>query len=160
VGWLSKTVAELIRDHKRDFCRTFRMGNTVHVAQWRVNSHGRFLEVSEYGAEGWQSFIIILEGRARSVWGSCGVQMRKVAHYFEEDVTGSKYIKKHEDFLLMPRTEEKRRRSFTEDLVGKVQTQETALVSGGMICISGTQRKVYWKILVGRKSSPTCNFWR
>lgn len=109
MGWLSKTVEELIRgDHKRDFCRTFRMGNTVHVAQWRVNSHGRFLEVSEYGAKGWQSFFIILEGRARSVWVSCGAQMRKVTHYFEEDVTGSKYIKKHEDFLLMPRMEEKR----------------------------------------------------
>ena len=38
------------------------MGNSMHVAHQRVNSHGRFLEVMEYGAGG-RNFIIIPEGR-------------------------------------------------------------------------------------------------
>lgn len=120
MGWLSKTVEELIRgDHNRDFCWTFRLGNTMHVAQRRVNSHRRILEVSECGARGRQNFIIIPESRERSRWVSCGVQMRKVAHYLKDDVAGSMYIKKHEDFLLMLRLEEKKRRSLVEVLVGK-----------------------------------------
>lgn len=58
---------ELIRgDQKWDFCRTFRAGNTVHVPQWRVNSHGRFMEILEYGSGGQWSFAIIPEGRERS----------------------------------------------------------------------------------------------
>lgn len=83
------------------------MGNTVHVAQWRVNSHGRFLEISEYGARGRQSFPIILEDRERTGWVSCCIQMRKVANYLEkEDYAGSKYGKKRDDSLLMPRLQE------------------------------------------------------
>jgi hypothetical protein len=67
------------------------------------------LEVLECGPRGRQCFIIIPEGRERSGWVSCGVQMRKVAHYLKDDVVGSMYIKKHEDFLLMLRLEEKER---------------------------------------------------
>lgn len=61
--WLTKTVDEMIRgDETWDFCRTFRMGNSMNAAHQRVNSHGRFLEVMEYDA-GWRSFIIIPESR-------------------------------------------------------------------------------------------------
>lgn len=55
MGWLLKTVEEFIRGvNLRDFFGTFRVGNIEHVAQRRVNSHGRFLELLEYGAGGQQ----------------------------------------------------------------------------------------------------------
>jgi hypothetical protein len=102
---------------------------------------GDFWRSQEYGARRLQSFIIILEGRERSGWVSCGVQMWKVAHYLEEEVIGSKYIKKHEYFSLMLRLEEKERRSFVEVLVGKQQPHEMALVSRGRVGILGTQKE-------------------
>jgi hypothetical protein len=106
-----------------------------------VNSHGRFLEVLEYGAGGWRSFIIISEGQERRGWRSCIVQMRKVVHYFEKkDSTGSRYGKKYNDSLLMPRSEDKGRRSFVEVMLGKGHSQETVSSSRGTVDISGKQK--------------------
>lgn len=106
IGWLSKTVEELIRgDEIRSFYKTFRMGNLVHIANHRVNSDGRFLEVSEYGAGGRRSFIIIPEGREWNGWLGCGDQLRKVSNYFEKvDVTGSKLCKNQEEALRAVQT--------------------------------------------------------
>lgn len=115
VGWLSKTVEELLRgDQNWDFYRTFKVGNTLHLAQGRVNSYERYLEILKYGAGGRWSFVIIPKGRKNSGWVTCSVQMRKLANYLEEGVAGSKYSKKHEDSLLMPRPKEKGRQSFME----------------------------------------------
>lgn len=77
-------MVEFIRgDNFHHFCRIFRVGSIVHVPQRHAYSHGMFMEVSEYGAGGLCSVIIIPEGREGSWWSSCVVHMRKVVHYFE-----------------------------------------------------------------------------
>jgi hypothetical protein len=58
--WLTKKVEKMIGgDEIWDFCWTFRMGNSMHVAHRRVNSHGRFLEVMEYMQEGGVSSLFL-----------------------------------------------------------------------------------------------------
>lgn len=48
MGWLLNTVKKLsIGEFLREFCRNFRVGSIAYVAQRRVNSHGRFLELSK-----------------------------------------------------------------------------------------------------------------
>jgi len=67
--------------------------------------------------------------------------MRKVVHYFEKkDSTGSRYGKKYNDSLLMPRSEDKGRRSFVEVMLGKGHSQETVSSSRGTVDISGKQK--------------------
>jgi hypothetical protein len=66
----NKNVEELIRgDEIRDFCWTFRMGDSVHIAHRRVNSHGRFLEVVEYGVgEGGVSSLFLKVENGMGGW--------------------------------------------------------------------------------------------
>lgn len=61
-------------------------GVCVEVAR---NKHGRFIELSEYGGGGQQTFVFILEGRDRRGWGDCIVQMKRLKNHYEnkrEDV--------------------------------------------------------------------------
>jgi hypothetical protein len=83
--WLLNTVEELIRREKlREFYRTLGVGSIVYVVQKCADSHGRFLELSEYCVGEWRSFIIIPEGQeGRGWWGNCVLQMRKVVNYLE-----------------------------------------------------------------------------
>ncbi len=57
LGRLSRWLRNLMEAlHKggdlKEFCRTYRVGNTVYILKRRGNNHGRFLELSEYGVEG------------------------------------------------------------------------------------------------------------
>lgn len=54
-----------------------RDGQKVNLVQRRGNRHGRYLAVVEYGSGGRRGFIVLLEGRDRSSWGSCASKLRK-----------------------------------------------------------------------------------
>lgn len=75
---------ELIRgENLSDFYRSFRSSDVTYIAHMLANKHGGFLELSEYGVGGWQSFIVILKGREGRGWGACVEQMRKVVNFLE-----------------------------------------------------------------------------
>ncbi|GLT70445.1 hypothetical protein SLA2020_425260 [Shorea laevis] len=43
IGWLRSSMETLRTEGDvNEFCRTFRVGNTVHILHWRGNQHGRF----------------------------------------------------------------------------------------------------------------------
>lgn len=91
---------ELIRGEKlRDFYRSFRSGDVVYIAQRCVNSYGSFLELSEYGVEGWRSFIVIPEDHEGRGCGDCVAQMRKVVNFIKpHGNVGSREEKTHDCF--------------------------------------------------------------
>jgi hypothetical protein len=97
VGWFRRSMEKLRQGGEmREFCRTFRVGSTVHILQRRGNTHGRFLEFSEYGNGGRRAFVIILVGREGSGWANCLAQLRKLEKFFEKtDVGGNKCGKIH-----------------------------------------------------------------
>lgn len=69
-------VEELIREENlSDFYRSSRSRDVVYVAHRCANSHGRVLELLEYGV-GQQSFIVIPEGHGCRGWSDC-VEQRK-----------------------------------------------------------------------------------
>lgn len=55
----------------KDFYWSIRHGNTIYVAHRRLNSHGRYLELSEYGGGGESSFIVIPEANEGRGWVEC-----------------------------------------------------------------------------------------
>lgn len=78
------------------------------------------MELSEYGAEGQRSFIIISEGRDSSGWGNCVSPMRKVVKYFEQK--GAVRSRNGEAFganPAMPRSVEQGQHSYVDVLLGK-----------------------------------------
>jgi hypothetical protein len=72
----------------RDFCRTIRVGSTVHILQWRGNTHGRFLVLLEFGNGGRRTFVIISKGREGSGWANCLAQLRKLEKFFTKTDDG------------------------------------------------------------------------
>jgi hypothetical protein len=69
-------VEELIRgDPLREFGKTLRVGSIAYVVQRCANSHGRFLELSEYGYRreayrGFLFFFFFFGGRALTIFDS------------------------------------------------------------------------------------------
>jgi hypothetical protein len=53
------------------------------VLQRRNNSHGNFLEQSEYGGKG-KSFVIIPEGIEGKGWEDCRVQLQQLKLHYEK----------------------------------------------------------------------------
>jgi hypothetical protein len=93
-------VEEYIREENlSDFYKLFRYGDVVYIAHRHANSHGRFLELLEYGAGGQQSFIVILEGHEGRGWGDCVEQLGKVVNFLEPlGLVGSREDKTHGGF--------------------------------------------------------------
>lgn len=111
----------------------------MSVAQRQANSHGRFLELSEYGGEGRRSFIIISEGDG-SGWGNCVSPMRNVVKYFEQK--GAVRSRNGEAFganPAMPRSVEQGRQSYVDVLLGKRHIQEIENMSRRIMGNSGMQ---------------------
>jgi hypothetical protein len=52
--------------------------------QRRSNSHGNFLELSEYGGKGRRSFVIIPEGIEGKGWEDCRVQLQRLKIHHEK----------------------------------------------------------------------------
>ncbi|GLT69619.1 hypothetical protein SLA2020_417560 [Shorea laevis] len=118
----------------KEFCRTFRVGNTVHILHRRGNQHGRFLELSEYRDGGRCSFVILPEGRKGSGWAKCLSQLRRVEKSYEkEQAERTKLVEKTGGCLVQKRTVETGRSSYAVVLVGKGQCQERVEVSRGMM---------------------------
>jgi hypothetical protein len=62
----------------------------VHMLQRRGNSHGIFLELSEYGNGDRWTFLILLKGREGIRWTNCLAQLRKLEKFFEKKDVGGK----------------------------------------------------------------------
>jgi hypothetical protein len=71
-----------------EFCWAYLVGNTMYILQQQVNSHGRFLELSECGGGGRCSFVIVLEGREGRGWANCLSQLRRLEKYYEKKDVG------------------------------------------------------------------------
>jgi hypothetical protein len=69
----------------RENWRTFRFGCLAYVMQRRTNSHGNFLELSEYGGKGRRSFVIIPEGIEGKGWEDCRVQLQRLKIHHEKN---------------------------------------------------------------------------
>jgi hypothetical protein len=69
----------------RENWRTFRFGCLAYVMQRRTNSHGNFLELSEYGGKGRRSFVIIPEGIEGKGWEDCRVQLQRLKIHQEKN---------------------------------------------------------------------------
>jgi hypothetical protein len=68
----------------RENWRTFRFGCLAYVMQRRNNSHGNFLELSEYGGKGRRSFVIIPEGIEGKGWEDCRAQLKRLKMHHEK----------------------------------------------------------------------------
>jgi hypothetical protein len=55
----------------KDFYWSIRHGNTIYIAQRRLNSHRRYLELLEYGGGGQSSFMVIPEANEVRGWVAC-----------------------------------------------------------------------------------------
>jgi hypothetical protein len=56
--------------------------------QRKKNSHGNFLELSEYGGKGRRSFVIIPEGHEGKGWKDCRSQLQRLKMHYEKDREG------------------------------------------------------------------------
>jgi hypothetical protein len=72
----------------RENWRTFRFGWLSYVMQRKKNSHGNFLELSEYGGKGRRSFVIIPEGHEGKGWKDCRAQLQRLKMHYEKDREG------------------------------------------------------------------------
>jgi hypothetical protein len=79
-AWDYLTNTETVREN----WRTFRFGCLAYVMQRRNNSHGNFLELSEYGGKGRRSFVIIPEGIEGKGWEDCWVQLQRLKMHHEK----------------------------------------------------------------------------
>jgi hypothetical protein len=99
------------------FYSLFRSGDVVYIAHRHANSHGRFLELSEYGVRARRSFIVILEGHEGRGWSDCVEQMRKAINFLEpHGQVGSKEDKTHCGFSLLSRLVENGQRSYDQKI--------------------------------------------
>lgn len=130
---------ELIKGEKlRDFYKSFRSGDIVYIAQRRVNSHEKFLELSEYGVGERRSFIVIPRTVKEDGGGDCVAEMRKVVNFLEpHGNVGSKEEKIHGSFLSLLWLVEIGRCLYVEVVVGK-----------------GHDQKIVYRTLRYLKSSP------
>jgi hypothetical protein len=86
IFWLVSAWDYLINiETSRENWRTFRFGCLAYVMQRRTNSHGNFLELSEYGGKGRRSFVIIPEGIEGKGWEDCRVQLQRLKIHHEKN---------------------------------------------------------------------------
>jgi hypothetical protein len=135
IGWFVSSMEALrVEGDTKEFCRTFRVGTTVHILHRRGNQHGRFLELSEYGDGGRRSFVILPEGRKGSGWAKCLSQLRRVEKSYEkEQADRTKLVEITRDCPVQKRTVEKGESSYAAVLVGKGHCQENLEVSRGKL---------------------------
>jgi hypothetical protein len=56
--------------------------------QRRKNSHGNYLELSEYEGKGHRSFVIISEGHEGKGWKECRSQLQRLKLHYEKNREG------------------------------------------------------------------------
>lgn len=152
IGWFVSSMDTLrLEGEVKEFCKTFRVGNTVHILHRRENQHGRFLDLSEYGDGGRRSFVIIPEGRKGSGWAKCLSQLRRVEKsYVKEQAERTKMVESSGVALSQRRTVEPHGKSYAAVLVGQGQNQDKEELSRGKLG-SGADQLLPNQELLGRK---------
>jgi hypothetical protein len=83
--WLLKMMNELVLEMMGiGACRNHRMGGSVMFLQKRKNKYRKFMEITEYGCGGRQSFVVIPEGREGQGWRHCTVQLGRLVNYMNQ----------------------------------------------------------------------------
>ncbi|GLT60936.1 hypothetical protein SLA2020_336750, partial [Shorea laevis] len=155
-GWFVSSMEALrVEGDAKEFCRTVRVGTTVHILHRRGNKYGRFLELSEYGDGGRRSFVILPEGRKGSGWAKCLSQLRRVAKSFEKEQTDkTKLVEISRECPVQKRTVEKGESSYAAVLVGKGHCPELLEGSRGKLG-SGASSLLPNEEALGRKVPPS-----
>jgi hypothetical protein len=132
-AWDYLTNTETVREN----WRTFRFGCLAYVMQRRNNSHGNFLELSEYGGKGRRSFVIIPEGIEGKGWEDCRVQLQRLKMHHEKQrkmiLPAGALVGKKEQSNGVPKAKTQVGITYAAAVVGeKVMVGETQVAGDGV----------------------------
>jgi hypothetical protein len=132
-AWDYLTNTETVREN----WRTFRFGCLAYVMQRRNNSHGNFLELSEYGGKGRRSFVIIPEGIEGKGWEDCRVQLQRLKMHHEKQrkmiLPAGALVGKKEQSNGVPKAKTQVGITYAAAVVGeKVMAGETQVAGDGI----------------------------